>query len=64
MKTNSKSNKYWSMKLRKEEKKWKKKRGGGERKKEEKSTSFIIHINSERGALHPKCFSIDNIYAN
>jgi hypothetical protein len=42
----------------------KEKKRGGKRKKEEKSTSFIIHINSERGALHPKCFSIDNIYAN
>jgi hypothetical protein len=50
--------------IEKRRKKMKEKKRGGKRKKEEKSTSFIIHINSERGALHLKCFSIDNIYAN
>jgi hypothetical protein len=44
MKINSKSNKYWNMKLRKEEQKWKKKRGGGgrERKKKNPPPSLFI----------------------
>jgi hypothetical protein len=50
--------------IEKRRKKMKEKKRGGKRKKEEKSTSFIIHINNERGVLHPKCFIIDSIYAN